>query len=215
MPIPKTIHVIWIGDEAKRPDEAIRSWGDRNPGYELRVWGNEDLRSPDWMLGDLIHRWSGREMNGAADIMRWEILFRHGGVAVDADSACVRPLEDWLLEPDAFAVWENEIARPGLIATGAMGFAPHHFLVGSVLKDIAADPQPFGGAAWQKLGPQRLTDTVRRLRFINITVYPSHYFLPRHFTGVDYSGAGPVFAQQFWSSTFRSYGSKPAPQEAA
>ena len=205
MPIPKVIHIVWIGDESMRPDDNIRTWAAMNPGYELRLWGNEEVRNHEWFLGDLINQWGRREINGAADIVRWEILFRYGGLAFDADSACVRPLEDWLLEPDAFAVWENEILRPGLMATGSMGFSPKHFLVGNLIKDIAADAQPFSGKAWQKLGPQRLTDTVRRLNFVNMTVYPSHYFLPRHHTGLEYNGSGPVFATQDWGSTFRSY----------
>ena len=62
-----------------------------------------------------------RELNGVADIMRYEILFNEGGIALDADSLCLRPLEDWVLESAAFAAWEHEHIRPGLIAAGAMG----------------------------------------------------------------------------------------------
>ena len=29
--IPKTLHIIWIGDQAKRPDNCIRTWVERNP----------------------------------------------------------------------------------------------------------------------------------------------------------------------------------------
>jgi len=39
--------------------------------------------------------------------MRYEILFNEGGIALDADSLCLRPLEDWLLEPAAFAAWRT------------------------------------------------------------------------------------------------------------
>ena len=206
MAIPKIIHVVWIGDETKRPDRWIKTWADMNPAYELRVWGNEAVRAQSWVLGDLINAWIDREINGAADMIRWEILFRHGGVAFDADSACVRPLEDWLLEPDGFAAWESELLRPGLMAAGALGFVPGHSLVANIIKDIMADPDPFGGMAWQKLGPRRITDTVRRLGFPNLTVYPSHFFFPRHYSGLEYTGSGPVFARQFWGSTHRGWG---------
>lgn len=206
MPIPKTIHVIWIGDESKRPDRWIETWKRLNPDYELRVWGNDAVRAEPWILGDQINAWLGREINGAADIIRWEILFRYGGLAFDADSACVRPLEDWLIEPDCFAAWEQEVLRPGLIAAGALGFVPNHFLVGHILKDIVEDQNPFDGMAWQKLGPQRITDTMRRLKFPNLTIYPSHFFFPRHYSGFEYTGTGPVFARQFWGSTHRGWG---------
>ena len=62
-------------------------------------------------MSDMLNR---QVWEGVADMMRWEILDQHGGFAVDADSICIRPLEDWLFEPRIFACWENEIARPGL-----------------------------------------------------------------------------------------------------
>lgn len=206
MTIPKIIHIIWIGDETKRPDRWIQTWAKMNPGYELRVWGNAEVTNEEWACGDLINAWINKEINGAADILRWEILFRHGGIAFDADSACVRPLEPWLVEPECFAVWENEIRRPGLIATGALGFVPNHMLVANILHDILTDPLPFNGMAWQKLGPQRLTDTIRRLSFQNMTIYPSHFFYPRHYSGLEYEGTGPVFARQYWGSTHAGWG---------
>jgi hypothetical protein len=66
----------------------------------------------------------GRELNGVADMMRWEILHAAGGIVVDADSIALRPLDDHLLDCEAFACWENEIVRPGLIAAGYFGAEP-------------------------------------------------------------------------------------------
>ena len=209
MPIPKILHLIWIGDESKRPNANIESWRFMNPSYSVKLWGNQDLLSIRWKSMPQIKAWLLREINGAADVMRWEILYRFGGVAVDADSKCVRSLEDWLLEPECFAVWENEIARPGLIACGALGAVPQHPLVGQILTDILADNDLTTKMAWETVGPGRITKTVQSHRFPNLTVYPSHYFIPRHFTGVQYAGTGPVFASQDWGSTFQSYGQMP------
>lgn len=216
MTIPKIIHIVWIGDESKRPDRWIDTWRRLNPQYELRVWGNDAVAATSWIMGDQIRAWLGREINGAADIIRWEVLFRHGGLAFDADSACVRPIEDWLLEPDCFAAWEQELLRPGLIAAGALGFVPNHPFTAAILKDIIDDPEPLNGMAWQKLGPQRITDTFRKLKYPNLTIYPSHFFFPRHHSGFEYSGPGPVFARQFWGSTHRGWGTvNPDGQEIA
>ena len=33
------------------------------------------------------------EWNGKADILRWEILYKYGGVFVDADSICIEPFD--------------------------------------------------------------------------------------------------------------------------
>ncbi len=205
MPIPKTLHLIWIGDESKQPNAMIESWCKMNPSYTVRLWGNQDLVTMPWKAMPQIKAWFPREINGAADVMRWEVLYRFGGVAVDADSWCVRPLEDWLLEPDCFAVWENEIVRPGLIACGAMGAIPEHPLIGQVLSDILADENLTAKMAWETVGPGRLTKTVQLHQYPNLTVYPSHYFIPRHFSGIQYAGTGPVFATQEWGSTLNRY----------
>lgn len=41
--IPKTLHNIWIGDEAERPENCIRIWIDGNPGRALKLCGNAVL----------------------------------------------------------------------------------------------------------------------------------------------------------------------------
>jgi hypothetical protein len=40
------------------------------------------------------------------------------------------------------------------------------------------------------------------MRYIDLTIYPSHYFIPTHLTGLKYQGSGPVFAEQLWATTF-------------
>jgi hypothetical protein len=132
--------------------------------------------------------------------MRWELLYEFGGIALDADSECLRPLEDWLLEPDVFACWESELLRPGLIANGIVGAIPEHPLIGQIIHDIGVE-YPGNLLPWEYRGPGRLTETIRRMSYRDITIYPSHYFLPEHFAGLPYTGKGQVFARQGWNST--------------
>ena len=66
------------------------------------------------------------EINGKADILRWEILYKYGGVFIDADSICIEPIDNELISKKCFAGWEQEELRPGLIATGTMGFIINH-----------------------------------------------------------------------------------------
>jgi hypothetical protein len=40
--IPKKLHVIWVGDESKRPDHWIQTWRDKHPTWEFRLWGNTE-----------------------------------------------------------------------------------------------------------------------------------------------------------------------------
>lgn len=199
--IEKKIHVIWIGDQKKRPDRFIETWKEKNKHFSIRVWTDEDLENEKWETRDIIDKWYKKEINGAADVMRWEILYKYGGIAIDADSICVKPIEDWILEAQAFSCWENEIERPGLIACGFMGFEKKDPLLEEIMRRMKNDKNIDNDRAWKKVGPLLLTECYKANRYINLTIYPSHFFLPRHHTGLEYSGNGHVFAKQAWGST--------------
>ena len=197
----RTIHIVWVGDQTLRPDSCIETWRQMNPDWTVQIWENHHLGSETWQNLAHLREMATLELNGVADIMRWEILDRFGGFAVDADSICIRPIEEWLFEPEIFACWESEIARPGLIAAGYVYSHPGNALIRQIIKDIQDLPNLSGGRAWQLVGPKRLTDTYRSMAYTGMTIYPSHYFMPEHLTGISYNGSGPVFAKQLWGST--------------
>ncbi|TZG24609.1 glycosyltransferase [Sphingomonas montanisoli] len=203
--IPKLIHFIWVGNEAKRPDNCMESWHALNPDWEFRLWGNAELNGLDWINAKHMTAMYDRELNGVADMMRWEILHAHGGIVVDADSIALRPLDDHLLDCEAFACWENEIVRPGLIAAGYFGSVAGNPFVKQIIDDIAAEPSVTHDTAWKTVGPLRLTESYRIYGYSKLRIYPSHYFIPKHFSGVAYDGSDPVYAHQLWGSTRASY----------
>jgi mannosyltransferase OCH1-like enzyme len=199
--IIRTIHIVWVGDQSKRPDNWIETWQRNNPNWIVRVWGNRELTSLEWFNHEHISEMLNRQgWSSVADMMRWEILDKYGGFAVDADSICIRPLENWLFEPHVFACWENEIESPGLIANGYVYSHPDNPLIRQIIDDIYDLPS-MNGAPFRLTGPGRLTETFRRMRYTDLTIYPSHYFIPTHWTGLNYKGSGPVFAQQLWYTT--------------
>lgn len=203
--IPKIMHFIWVGDETKRPDNCIDSWRARHPDWKVRIWGNRELQDTEWVNQRHMVEMFERELNGVADLMRWEILHQHGGIVLDADSVCVRPLDDHLLDCEAFACWENEIARPGMIAAGYFGSEAGNIFLGRIIADIAAEPSVVDDMAWKTVGPKRLTDAYRKYHYSALRIYPSHYFIPRHYSGVSYGGTDPVYAHQLWGSTLDAY----------
>jgi mannosyltransferase OCH1-like enzyme len=203
--IPKIFHFIWVGDESKRPDNCIQTWRDAHPEWEFRIWGNAELDGRAWVNKHHIDAMRQRELNGVADMMRWEILYENGGIVFDADSVCARPLDDELLDCAAFASWESEIARPGLIAAGYFGCEAGNAFVGQIIQDIAASPSVVNAMAWETVGPLRLTECYRKFQYTPLRIYPSHYFIPQHFTGLTYEGDGPVYAYQLWGSTLGTY----------
>jgi mannosyltransferase OCH1-like enzyme len=203
--IPKLIHFIWVGDETKCPTNCMDTWRALNPDYEFLLWGNADLAEQDWLNKAHMTEMAKRELNGVADMMRWEILHAKGGIVVDADSIALRPLDDQLLDCEAFACWENEIARPGLIAAGYFGAEAGNEFVAQIARDINAEPSVTHEMAWKTVGPLRLTEAYRKYQYSQLRIYPSHTFIPRHFTGLQYQGNDPVYADQLWGSTLAAY----------
>ncbi len=205
--IPKLLHIVWVGDESKRPDNCIQTWVKKNPEWVVKVWGNEDLARESWRNAKHIQDMSRQELSGVADLMRYEILYYYGGFAVDADSICVKPLEDWLLDASEFTCWESEIHRPGLLAAGYLAAERGSPFIGQIIEDLHELDTVVDRMAWQSVGPLRLTETWQKYKYHNLTVYPSHYFIPEHFAGGAYTGNGHVFAKQYWASTKNLYDS--------
>jgi len=65
-----------------------------NPDFDHRVW-NDDAIDTFGLHNEALYRRFFAEgiYDGAADVARIEILYRCGGVYVDADSVALRPLQ--------------------------------------------------------------------------------------------------------------------------
>lgn len=210
--IPKTLHFVWVGDESLRPDAYIETWRRLHPEFELRIWGNKEWQSLPWKNRrhmDEIARRNG-QYAGVADLMRWEILLEEGGFALDADSVCIRKLPDWLFDCDLFAAWENEYAVPGLVANGYVGAKPGHDVIHSLVQRFSQcrdltrrfvwyKLKHKGLTAWKTTGPVPFTEELQRAHRKSATILPSHFFLPRHHSGVNYSGCGPIYSCELFA----------------
>lgn len=89
--IPKKIHQIWIGSMVPQEFRAFQaSWQQQHPDWEYRLWTQHDLKELGLENQDLIAQ--SRNPAEISDLMRYEILYRFGGVYVDMDYECLRPL---------------------------------------------------------------------------------------------------------------------------
>ena len=206
--IPKLLHQLWVGPKPA-PMNFVQTWKDKHPSWKHILWREETLKThfPRGLYNQ--HHYDAMpEWNGKCDIARWEILEKYGGFFIDADAVCINRLDDYLLDNDSFACYENEIARPGLIAAGYVGACQNNRLMKLLINDLHSQRlyqgRWFRRPAWQTVGPAFLTATVRKYKYINLAVYPSFYFIPRHFTGVEYTGNAKVYAKQLWGSTLSS-----------
>jgi FkbM family methyltransferase len=118
--VPKRLHrVLVCGYD---PGAESAAWWDRfrelHPGWELTTWG-DPIDSAEWELGRLFESCSsGAQL---ADLLRIEILWRHGGVYVDSDVEPVAPM-DRLLDIDFFIGTEDGNS----VSSGVIGAVPGH-----------------------------------------------------------------------------------------
>lgn len=205
--IPKIIHQLWIGSKPA-PSNHMDTWKNKNPDFEYIRWNEAECirRKMKFECQERIDEME--EINGKADIMRWEILYKYGGVFLDADSICIEPIDDVLMSTKCFAGWEHEKLRPGLIATGTMGFPPKHPFVKETIewmKENCVSVQKTGQRAWITVGPGLLTRVYNTGKYNEMTIFPSYTFLPIHCTRAEYKGHGKIYAYQEWGSTRQNY----------
>jgi mannosyltransferase OCH1-like enzyme len=202
--IPKIIHQIWIGPK-KCPERLIQTWRDKHSkedGWEHRLWTNEDIEKfgiRNRRQFDEIEEWAGK-----ADIWRYEILHRYGGIFCDADSICTNQLDDHFLQHDCFAGFENEQCRGQLIANGYIGATKENKLIEILIDEISkmksVSQKKTGKMAWQNVGPLFFTEQIMKNQY-PIAIYPSFVFIPEHYSGIKYTGPGKSYSQQLWGST--------------
>ena len=198
--IPKKLHFIWIGDDSKRPVKCIDTWITKNPDYGVHIWDNSSVTGEFWYNAKQLHEMlEKKDYAGASDIMRYEILARQGGIYIDADSYCIRPLEDWLLECNAFACWEQEHVRNNLVANGFIGSVPEAEIWDLCMDEIRRRDCTEDKLAWQITGPLMLSE-IYFSKQPDMTIYPSHFFMPEHHTGHKSKATGHRFASHMWGS---------------
>ena len=206
--IPKIIHQIWLGDQSKRPSSLIDTWKEINPDWEHILWTEENLPN----LRNQEQFDSMKELAGKADILRYELLHDYGGFFIDADSECINPLDDFLTENKAFCCWENEQLRQGLMSNGYFATEKNSSLAMKIIERISTfDSKQIEKlpnlTAWRIVGPVLLTTIANEMgEESGLHVYPSHYFIPRHYSGLEYNGKDKIYCKQYWGSTHTAQG---------
>ena len=181
----------------------MKTWQDMNPDWEYMLWTDDNLPQ----IANRVQFDAMKELAGKADILRYELLQEHGGFFIDADSICTKPLDDFFVENDSFCCWENEYIRTGLMCNGYLAACKGNKLMGHLQARISMIPKEVLESApkltaWQITGPGLLTDTVKRTQYSKLRIYPSHYFLPRHYSGLETEFKNePSYSEQYWGST--------------
>jgi mannosyltransferase OCH1-like enzyme len=203
MQIPKTMAHIWIGP-LQPPLEYMRSWQALNPDWAYRLYDNAFVRERRFRNQPLIDEYLKRaEYAGAADLIRYELLDAFGGFIAEADAVCERPIAPLFETGSLFTVYENEFVR-GQLVSPILAATPGHPFVRALIEELGKLRPEELGSPWQSTGNLFVAQMIARLQ-PEITIFPSHYFIPEHYTGVVYDGPGPVYARQLFGTTRKAY----------
>jgi hypothetical protein len=103
----KKLHCIWIGGSPmpRRLKRYIEHWRDLCPDYEIHVWNddNYDIAAHPYVKSC----YDNKAFSFASDYIRLDVIYRYGGIYLDADVELLkRP--DYFLYDSAFFAFETK-----------------------------------------------------------------------------------------------------------
>ncbi len=135
--IPRIFHQIWVGPLPFPEKYKIwqKTW-QSIPGWGYKLWTDKDVE--DFPLINSAMYFSEKNYGARADILRLEILYRHGGVYVDTDFECIKPeMFDVLNRSFDFYSGLAPVDCEALVmANGLIGSIPGHPIIKACLEQL-------------------------------------------------------------------------------
>ncbi len=174
--IPHVFHHVWLGSDL--PDEAERlrgTWRDQHPTWEFRLWTMDEL---DWLENQALFD-RAPSYPQKADIARYEIIRRFGGIYLDTDLECLRPIDDLLTDDLTFFAGREADSSVNIAILGA---TPGHPLLDQVIATlpISCLLNRRRGVNMQT-GPRLMTEVIDRLGWASqpgVRIFPPAFFYP-------------------------------------
>lgn len=114
--IPKIIHQIWLGSKPipSQYTKLADTWKKLHPTWQYKLWKDKDIKNWQFSSKDLFDKASSYQEK--ADILRYEILNKYGGVYVDMDYEAIKSLDPLTEKYDFFASIEPPLGKSNYIA---------------------------------------------------------------------------------------------------
>lgn len=173
------------------------SWRRHHPDWELRLWTDDEL--PALSCPDGFQRC--RNFGEASDVLRYEVLAQFGGVYVDTDVECLRPIDPLIEDVSAFAAY----ARPKVIGSAVVGAIPGHPAIEEVLRVVCAGAGT--GPQVHATGPVALTRVLEAAD--DVALFGRETFYPLDYWEIPFKEAGPAeigdaYALHHWHATWQT-----------
>jgi len=112
----KKIHYIWLGGNPKSRlmKKCIKSWHKYMPDWEIVEWNESNLNID--INTYCRQAYDAKKYAFASDVLRFDILYREGGLYFDIDVKMLKSFEPLVKDHEAFCGFENkDRLGPGLV----------------------------------------------------------------------------------------------------
>lgn len=172
--IPRVLHHIWINaadPSLPAPFSTYRDgWRALHPDWTLRLWNLDNIDFP-LVRPELLPLCANYAQ--MADVLRLEVLHRHGGVYIDTDFEPIRPIDALLQGAEHVFCSEDGVS----VSTGFLAAVPGSMLIRRCLDAL---PQRLGAAPPNvESGPGFITGQLLREGFDGgVRLLPSRLLYP-------------------------------------
>jgi mannosyltransferase OCH1-like enzyme len=136
--IPKTLHLIWLGKAPlpKNYQYYLETWKYYHPTWKIKIWDKDAILAENFPSEDLFLL--ARSYAEQADIARYEIIHRYGGLYIDTDIECFSSFDDLHHKYDFYVNMEPPALNKKrvTIANNMIGAIPNHYILAETLKRI-------------------------------------------------------------------------------
>lgn len=172
--IPRVFHQVWINRSNPDLPENFRAYRDGwlalHPDWEYKLWNLDNLDFVPQRL-DLLN--SAKVYSQMADILRYEILLRHGGVYLDTDFECLRNIDPILAGVKNFSCSEDGRS----VSVGILGAVPNSIYMKRCVAALPAKLGQTNPAA--ETGPGLMTRVLLGDGVAgDFTLFPREWFYP-------------------------------------
>lgn len=180
----KCIHYIWLGGKQKPRviKKCIKSWKKFFPDWEIKEW-NEDNLDID-LCSFTRQAYDNKKYAFAADVFRFEVLYKYGGLYFDTDVKVIRSFDDIIQKCEAFVGYEYRMAAPGLVLYESKPYDP---IMKKMLDIYKKESFISDGTQNLKVVGEYFSEVLEEYGFVyenkqqqcgNMTVFPNTFFCP-------------------------------------
>lgn len=180
----KCIHYIWLGGK-KKPrviKKCIKSWKKFFPDWEIKEW-NEDNLDID-LCSFTRQAYDNKKYAFAADVFRFEVLYKYGGLYFDTDVKVIKSFDDIIQKCEAFVGYEYRMAAPGLVLYESKPYDPimkkmlDIYKKESFISDDTLNLKVVGEYFSEVLEEYGFVYENKQQQCGNMTVFPNTFFCP-------------------------------------